>query len=149
MDTNNCKTQHILGVFPPPKKKRKEKRRRRKANKHTKQKSGAGYPAFGAPESPQKKHPSRWADVVVGDILIIEGEGEFPADLVVLASSSEARDGVRARARNRTAPFFFLWFLCCCFFLGGPSFLVFFFVLKLFSLFLCVWGGVSSFLMFL
>ncbi|CAJ1392125.1 unnamed protein product [Effrenium voratum] len=32
----------------------------------------------------------RWADVVVGDILIIEGEGEFPADLVVLASSSEA-----------------------------------------------------------
>ncbi|CAK9002666.1 Probable phospholipid-transporting ATPase IA (ATPase class I type 8A member 1) (Chromaffin granule ATPase II) [Durusdinium trenchii] len=32
----------------------------------------------------------RWADVVVGDILIIEGECEFPADLVPLASSSQA-----------------------------------------------------------
>ena len=31
----------------------------------------------------------RWADVTVGDILIIEGECEFPADLLPLASSSQ------------------------------------------------------------
>lgn len=31
----------------------------------------------------------RWADVTVGDILIIEGDGTFPADLLPLASSSQ------------------------------------------------------------
>ena len=30
-----------------------------------------------------------WADVVVGDVLVVAGEEEFPADLVPLASSSE------------------------------------------------------------
>lgn len=31
-----------------------------------------------------------WADVAVGDILVVESDGEFPADLVALASSNMA-----------------------------------------------------------